>query len=183
MQDTREFVQAKIAEAQQEQETQWNRHRQQGTRYIVGDKVWLSTENIKTKRPKKSLDHRYQKFTVIEVLGTHTYRLDTPPPIYNVFHSKLLRPASSNPLLGQVTSEPQDSGIDIDGQIEYEVEKILDEKQGRGRLKWYLVKWVGYSAPTWEPFSFVQDLQALDIWESRKGGAPINPSTNRTGGG
>lgn len=135
----------------------------------MGDKVWLSLENIQTKRPKKGLDHRYQKFTVIEVLGSHNYRLDTPPGIHNVFHSKLLHLAGSNPLPGQVLSEPQNSGVTIDGETEYSVEKILDEKISRGGAKWYLVKWVGYLEPTWEPYSFVQDIQALDDWE-REGG-------------
>jgi hypothetical protein len=169
MTEIREFIQMKMADAQQAQEEQWNRYRQQAIKYKVSDKVWLSTENIKTKRPKKSLDHRYQKFTVIEVLGSHSYRLDTPPGIHNVFHSKLLRPVNADPLNGQVLSEPQDSGIETDSHIEYEVERILDEKIGRGRSKEYLVKWVGYIEPTWEPFSFVQDLQALDEWE-KKGG-------------
>jgi hypothetical protein len=170
MKETREFIQTRIAEAQQKQEEHWNRNRQQGTEYKVGDKVWLSLENIKTKRPKRGLDHRRQKFTVIEVLGTHSYRLNTPPGIHNVFHSKLLHLADSNPLPGQEISEPQDSGINIDGEVEYEVEKILGEKTGRGHAKWYLVKWVGYLEPTWEPFSFVQDLQALDDWEREGGG-------------
>jgi transposase InsO family protein len=170
MKKTREFIQTSMAEAQQRQEEQWNRYRQQSTAFKVGDKVWLSMENIKTKRPKKGLDHRYQKFTVLEVLGSHSYRLNTPPGIYDVFHSKLLQLARSDPLSSQQLSEPQNSGIDIGDNVEYEVEKILDEKRGRGQSKWYLVKWVGYTEPTWEPFSFVQDLQALDLWELTKGG-------------
>ena len=104
---------------------------------------------------------------MIEVVGTHNYRLDTPPGIYNIFHSKLLYLVNSNPLPGQEVSEPQNLGININREVEYKVERILDKKRGRGQAKWYLVKWVGYLEPTWEPFSFVQDLRALDDWEKR----------------
>ena len=165
MRETTEFIQASMAEAQQQQEKYWNQNRQQAWQYKVGDKVWLSLENVKTKRPKKGLDHRFRKFTVVEALGSHNYRLDTPPGLYDVFHSKLLRPAASSPLPGQILHEPQDPGIDVDGEIEYEVEKIMDEKRGRGGAMRYLVKWVGYTEPTWEPFSFVQELRAFDDWE------------------
>lgn len=101
-------------------------------------------------------------------LGSHNYRLNTPPGIHDVFHTRLLRPASSDPLSGQVISEPQPLALSVDGEAEYEVEAILDQKTGRGGKQKYLVKWKGYLEPTWEPYSFVKDLSALDTWEANQ---------------
>jgi len=167
LQETRDFVQATMAAAQDEQERQTNAYRDQAVAYKVDDKVWLSLENIQTQRPNSSLDHRYAKFTVLEVLGSHNYRLDTPPGIHDVFHTRLLRPAATDPLPGQIASEPQPLGTLVDDVAEYEVESILGQKKGRGGAQKYLVKWKGYQQPTWEPYTFVKDLAALDIWESR----------------
>ena len=38
----------------------------------------------------------------------------------------------------------------IDDEIEYEVEQVLDSKLHHGKLQ-YLVKWIGYNEPSWEP--------------------------------
>jgi hypothetical protein len=110
----------------------------------------LNMENIKTDRPYKKLDQRYTKFTVWEVCGSHTYQLDVPPGVHNVFPMQLLYPVSGNPLPGQIIQEPQPPGIPTDGNTEYEVEENLDEKLGQGRNapKQYLVKWSGYMRPT-----------------------------------
>ena len=172
LRDTREFLQATMAAAQDTQEKQANTYRAQAVAYNVGDKVWLSLENVRSNRPSKTLDHRYAKFTVLEVLGSHNYRLDTPPGIHNVFHTRLLRPANVDPLPGQTTSEPQPFGVLVDDAMEYEVEAILDQKKtrGRGNKQQYLVKWKGYAQPTWEPYTFVKDLAALDAWEAGRGG-------------
>jgi hypothetical protein len=56
--------------------------------------------------PSKKLDTKYAKYTVIEVIGSHSYRLDTPPGIYNMFYTHLLKPATINPLPGQVLHKP-----------------------------------------------------------------------------
>jgi hypothetical protein len=48
----------------------------------------------------KKLDTKYTKYTVIEVIGSYSYRLDTPPGIHNVFYIYLLKPVTMNPLLG-----------------------------------------------------------------------------------
>jgi hypothetical protein len=169
LKDVRDWAETKMAMAQERQETATNRKRTQAPAYKVGDKVWLSLENIKTLRPSKKLDQRYGKFTVQEVCGSHTYRLDTPPGIYNVFPTRLLRPANTTPLPGQVVKEPQPLGIVVDDKVEYDVEEILGQKQGRGGSVKYLVKWVGYQRPTWEPYDFVKDLAALDAWEEKNG--------------
>jgi len=48
-----------------------------------------------------------------------------------------------------------------------EVEEILRERIIRrrgGPKKKYLVKWLGYAKPTWEPASALEDTVALDKW-------------------
>lgn len=190
LKEAREWAQASMAAAQETQEQSTNRKRDQSTNYKVGDKVWLSLENIKTDRPSKKLDDRYAKFTVTEVVGSHSYRLDTPPGIHNVFHSRLLRLAKSSPLPGQVVEDTHPPAMLVDGTQMYDVECILDEKRNRGRgnkLR-YLVKWVGYRRPTWEPESSMENTIALTDWKTRlrEGLTPAggrNKRTRRRGGG
>lgn len=176
LKEAREWAQASIAAAQEAQEQASNRKRDPAPSYKVGDKVWLSLENIKTDRPSKKLDARYAKFKVLEVIGSHSYKLDTPPGIHDVFHARLLRPANSTPLPGQIIEESQPPAILVDNTEEYDVECILDQKKapGRGSRLRYLVKWVGYGKPTWEPASSMEDTLALIDWKKRvKAGAKI----------
>ena len=171
LQEATDQAQLAMTVAQQCQENSTNKTRQEGPSYKVGDKVWLSLENIRTDHLSKKLDARYAMFTVTEVIGAHSYRLDTPPSIWNVFHSNLLHPTATDPLLYQVTDNSQPSPQIIIGEEEFGVEAILQERQkrrGRGRILEYLVKWDGYARPTWEPASALQDTAALDIYEARK---------------
>jgi hypothetical protein len=69
---------------------------------------------------------------VTEVVGSHSYRLDTPPGIHNVFYTRLLKPAKLNPLPGQIIHEPQPPALQVDGEEEYEIDEILDQKRARG---------------------------------------------------
>jgi hypothetical protein len=166
MKEAIQWTQSAMAAAQEDQEKSANKTRTQAPSYKVGDKVWLSLENIKTNRPCKKLDHKYAKYTIIEVLGSHNYKLDTPPGIHNAFHTRLLRPVKSHPLPGQIVADPQPPALLVDGHEEYEIEQILDQKRARGRNnQQYLVKWKGYVRPTWEPQAAVQDTVALDAWE------------------
>jgi hypothetical protein len=169
LKEAREWAMAAMASAQEAQEKAANLTRTQAPQFRQGDKVWLSLENIRTDRPSKKLDAKYAKYTVKEVIGSHSYRLDTPPGIHDIFHSKHLRLASSSPLPGQVVEETQPPAILVDNTEEYEVEEILGQKRarGRGNREQYLVKWKGYGKPTWEPKSALEGTIALDIWERR----------------
>ena len=87
-----------MATAQEAQEKAANRGRVQAPIYRVSDKVWLSLENITIDHPSKKLDIKYTKYIVIEIVSSHSYRLDTPLGIYNVFYIYLLKPVKSSPL-------------------------------------------------------------------------------------
>jgi hypothetical protein len=171
LREARDWAQAAMATAQQQQEESANRYRQPAASFRVGDKVWLNLKNIKTDRPSKKLDNKNAKFTVIGIVNSHAYRLDTPPGIDNVFHVSLLRPAGTDPLPSQVVTEAQPPAIITeDGEEEYEVEEILrarTRKVGRGSRKEVLVKWTGYAKPTWEPLANFEDTAALDAFEGK----------------
>ncbi len=168
LREAREWAQTAMAVAQQEQEEAANRKRQQAPQFRVGDKVWLDLRNVRTTRPSKKLDWKNAKYTVIEAIGSHSYRLDTPREIHNVFHSNLLRSASTDPLDSQVTDDSQPEPVLVGDEEEYEIEGILDDRsirRGRGSQKQYLVKWAGYIEPTWEPANALKDTAALDAYE------------------
>lgn len=192
LKDAREWAQSAMASAQQVMEEVTNRHRQQSPSFKIGDKVWLNLENIRTNRPTKKLDAKHAKFTVLEAIGSHSYRLNTPPGIHDVFHSQLLRLASYNPLPSQVQDDSQPLPQLVGEDAEYEVEKILDEKVVRrrgGSQHQFLVKWAGYAQPTWEPKEALNDTVALDHWEEeavrterRIDGGPRTRRRRRGGG-
>ena len=74
---------------------------------IVGYGMTIaSLRAVPTDRPSKKLDAKYAKYTVIEIVSSHSYKLDTLLRIYNVFYIRLLKPAKSSPLPGQVIHEP-----------------------------------------------------------------------------
>jgi len=192
LKDAREWAQSAMASAQQVMEEVTNRHRQQSPSFKIGDKVWLNLENIRTNRPTKKLDAKHAKFTVLEAIGSHSYRLNTPPGIHDVFHSQLLRLASYDPLPSQVQDDSQPLPQLVGEDAEYEVEKILDEKVVRrrgGSQHQFLVKWAGYARPTWEPKEALNDTVALDHWEEeavrterRIDGGPRTRRRRRGGG-
>ena len=168
MKEATEWAQSAMAMAQQIQEEQANRTRQQGTAFKVGDKAWLDLRNVRTTRANKKMDVKYAKYTITEVIGSHSFRLDTPPGIRNVFHSDLLRLASSDPLPSQLVDDSQPAPVIVDDENEWEIERIekhRTKRRGRGQQLEYLVKWKGYARPTWEAASALEETEALDVYE------------------
>ena len=165
-----DLANSSMALAQQQQEEAANRRRDPAVHYKIGDKVWLDLRHVKTDRQSKKLDVRNAKYTVLERIGSHAYRLNTPSGIHNVFHTWLLRPAASDPLPSQQQTDYQPPAIMVDGQEEWHVEKILKERlvdRGfLGKQKKYYVKWRGYQRPTWAWREDIEDTIALDEWET-----------------
>jgi hypothetical protein len=98
LKDATDWAQLAMAGMQQEQERQADRYRNAAPAYKAGDKVWLNLKNIRTTRPSKKLDSRAGKFTVLEVIGPQTYRLNVPKGIHDTFNVDLLRPAGTDAL-------------------------------------------------------------------------------------
>jgi hypothetical protein len=58
--------------------------------------------------------------------------------------------------------------ITEEGDIEYGIERILQARTrrvSRGTRRELLMKWASYTEPTWEPYSNLKDIVALDIFE------------------
>ena len=82
-------------------------------------------------RENKKLDQKHIKFTVTGVIGSYNYRLDMPPGIYNIFYTKLLRPAAIDPFDSQVTDNAQPEGIEINRYRKQGVKEIRKKRTKR----------------------------------------------------
>ena len=114
--------------------------------YKEGDQIWIEGTNLKTLYPSAKLGPKhYGPFKVLKQLSEAVYRVEIPRQwkIHNVFHANLITPYKETELHGpNFTRPPPDL---VDGEEEYEVEKIIDSKhKGRGRKLHYLIKWKGY---------------------------------------
>ena len=87
-------------------------------RLRAGDRVWLNLKNVIIDRLCKKLDWKNAKYTVLEVISSYSYRLDTPPGIHNVFHASLLRRAAADPFLNQCQDDLRPPVILVDGEEE-----------------------------------------------------------------
>lgn len=154
--DLHVHLQDQINEANEASQTAYDRRHMEAPSFNVGDEVMLSARHIRTTRPTKKLDYRsIGPFKIIAKISSHAYRLDLPQSmrIHNVFHVSLLEPHKPNTLPGRVQEPPPP--IEIDDDLEYEVERIVDSKfdlRYACKLR-YLVEWSGYTGQdryTWE---------------------------------
>jgi hypothetical protein len=146
-------MKARLVEAQERQKRNADKFRKQNPNISVGDKVWLLCRNLKTCRPSDKLDYRrLGLFRVSKKVNEVSYRLDLPSSmkIHPVFHVFLLEPYKESTTPGRLSAPPPP--IEINGEEEFEVSKIIDSRINR-RILEYLVHWHGYeiSERTWEP--------------------------------
>jgi hypothetical protein len=129
-----------------------NEKRLEGPNWRTGKHVWLNKKNIKTRRPMKKLDHKnIGPFVIVKKVGTHAYRLNLPAEwkIHPVFHVSLLSDAHDDPFPERQVIKPPP--VEIDGEEEFEVERVLDSRwRWRGKKSWieYLVEFIGLPDPS-----------------------------------
>ena len=116
--------------------------------FVPGDKVLLDARNLKVRAPSRKLTpRRYGPYEVLKQISPVTYRIKLPKSlhIHNVFHVDLLIPFHETKEHGTNYTQPPPELID--GEEEYEVEEIINDrftKRGRQSTRQYLVKWKGY---------------------------------------
>jgi hypothetical protein len=127
------------------------------TPYCIGNRVWLEGRNLNTTHPSaKLVPQRYGPFLVTLAVSRTSFQLKLPPTwkIHNVFHASLLTPYKETAINGCCYQEPAPELID--GQLEWEVEAILDARKRCNQLQ-YLVRWKGFSEAhdSWEPMTHI----------------------------
>ena len=91
-------LRGQMAYAQAFQEEYANRHRAHAPKRHIGDKVWLDTRNLTTRRPAKKLSNKNEgPFEIIQVVSPHAYRLRLPDTwkCHDVFATNLIGSSSS----------------------------------------------------------------------------------------
>lgn len=142
MTDLYDLVSNRIIQAQLSQAHYYNRNHKPMT-FQEGERIWLRTTNIRTRRACKKLDRKkIGPFLITKAISTQAYRLDLPNTmaIHNVFHVSLLEPFKPS-LAGQADQAPEP--VIVDGEIEHEVQTIVNSHRQRNTFC-YRVRWVGY---------------------------------------
>ena len=175
------LISAKVSQA-----FQANKSRTLSFPFKIGDRVVLSTlhrrRELKAGDPNRVAKFmpRYDgPFTIKNTDERHsTVTLDLPnlPNFFPVFHSSEVRPFHENnntlfPSQALIPPEP----ITIDGQQEFFIDKIVDQKK-KGKKTLYRVRWQGEGpeGDKWLPEDELADCEALDTWTTRKAGTGKN---------
>src|SRR4051794_30473649 len=153
--DIIDTVKKNLAAAQKTQATSYNK-RHRDVQFDIGDKVLLSTKNLKLAAlalspSRKFLPRFVGPFTITVKISAVAYKLDLPATmrIHSTFHISLLKPYIASNTFPRPTPPHPDI---IDDVEEYEVERIIVERKRYNHSE-FLVKWKGYpdSDNTWEP--------------------------------
>jgi hypothetical protein len=163
-------------QAAQQRQKAYADTRRRDVNFAVGDQVLLSTKNLTLKMvgSSKLMPKYVGPFTISKKINKVAYELDLPPcmKIHKVFHVSLLNAYRAD---GSVHPPPPPTLID--GELEYEVERILLHRDkhpvhGYKMKREFLVKWLGYGPEhnTWEPQANLSNCPEMlsEYWASVK---------------
>ena len=157
---------ARLQDSQERMKKQADRKRKDKS-YEIGDWVWLNSRNIETARKCKKLEDKwlgpYQIRRLHHAGTAYELRLPVSMRIFPIFAPCELKPAANDPLPGQRVPPPK--AVIVDGNEEWELDRILDSRRTRGGRLQYRVQWNGWDRDdAWynadgDEFTHAKDLQ------------------------
>jgi len=139
--EVQEEAKTALAKAQEDMKKYTDKYRSEAVEYKVGDLVLLSTKDLKwqmiSQRSEKLMERFVGPYKVKAIISSNAIELELPTtvkihPVVNI--SRIRRYISQ--VDGQQKEVPQP--VIIEGEEEWEVEKILNKRKVRGKDK-YLV--------------------------------------------
>jgi len=157
MKEIQEETKVVLGKAQADMKKYVDKKRSDIEEYKVGDLVMLSTKDLKYqmvgRRTEKLTERFVGPYRIKKIISSNVVELELPStikihPVVNV--SRIHR------YVGQVQGQKKEQPLPviIEGEEEWEVERILNKWWIRGKDK-YLVHWKGFTAES-------------DTWEGRK---------------
>jgi len=147
MKEIQEKAKAALGKAQADMKKYANRKRSDVEEYKVDDLVMLSTKDLKYQMVRRRTEKLTERFVgpyrIKKIVSSNAIELELPStvkihPVVNV--SRIRR------YVGQVEGQKKEQLllVIIEGEEEWEVERILNKRQVRGKDK-YLVRWKGFT--------------------------------------
>jgi len=156
------ILRERMEESQLTMVSEANEHRQPHP-FRVGDSVFLDTHLLPVSYAKvnstandnvnsRKFQHLYAgPFTILKSAGENAFVLDISAhwhlhPVVNIARLKLSK-------VDKTREHPPPPPLHSTATVEYEVESICEHRGITVRDLKYLVKWVGYANPMWEPLA------------------------------
>ena len=139
MAQVKEEAQAALVKAADDMAQVYNAHQCEAPQDNVSDKVWLSSENIRTAHPMKKLDYKWLSPYIIEWVISHSaYWLKLPVSFsktHPIFSITLLCPFESDSIIKHQECHPPPPPLIVcDGIKEYKVERASTAGYSAERL-------------------------------------------------
>jgi len=165
MKEIQEEAKAALRKAQKDMRKYADKKRSDTDKYKVGDLVMLSTKDLKYqmvgRRTEKLTERFVGTYRVKEIVSSNAVKLELPSTvkIHLVVNISRIRR-----YVRQVERQrkKQPAPVIIEGEEEWEVERILNKRRVRGKDK-YLVCWKGFMAEsdTWEERENLKNAQEV----------------------
>ena len=144
-----QYLHEEMANAQLRYQGLANAKRSPAPDFKVGDQVYVKAKYFRSTRPsKKLLEKNLGPYPIIAQVGSLSFTLclpDSMHAVHPVFHVSQLKPAIPNTIPNR--TQPPPPPVEVDGEPEFKISKILDSKIDCRRKTCkllYLVRWSSY---------------------------------------